>query len=94
MAADFGAPGVIKTTYLPATNYRGERIKATCKAGSVTIPYPYELGGLGNVNACHWEAARKLLELRGLDWGNTWAAGGHESGCYFTPIRGDNTITL
>ena len=35
----------IKTKYLPAINNRCSRIKATCDAGSVTIPYPHELSG-------------------------------------------------
>lgn len=29
----------IQTKYLPATNYRGSRIKATCERGSLTIGY-------------------------------------------------------
>jgi len=33
----------IITKYLPATNTRGSRIKASCERGSVTISYPYEL---------------------------------------------------
>jgi hypothetical protein len=35
----------IQTKYLPATNYRGSRIKASCERGSITIPYPHELSG-------------------------------------------------
>ena len=35
----------IITKYLPATNSRGSRIKATCSSGSVTIPYPHDLRG-------------------------------------------------
>jgi hypothetical protein len=31
----------IATKYLGATNTRGSRIKATCDAGSLTIPYPH-----------------------------------------------------
>jgi hypothetical protein len=31
----------IETKYLPATNTRGSRIKATCERGSLTIPYPH-----------------------------------------------------
>lgn len=32
----------IVTKYLPATNTKGARIKASCEAGSVTISYPHE----------------------------------------------------
>lgn len=35
----------INTKYLPATNTRGSRIKATCERGSVTISYPSRLTG-------------------------------------------------
>ena len=46
----------IITKYLPTTNSRGSRIKATCSSGSVTIPYPYELSG----QAVHRAAAEAL----------------------------------
>lgn len=35
----------IQTRYLPATNFKGSRIKATCERGSITIDYPHELSG-------------------------------------------------
>ncbi len=47
----------IITKYLPATNSRGSRIKATCASGSVTIPYPHELSG----QAVHRAAAEALV---------------------------------
>jgi hypothetical protein len=53
----------IITKYLPATNCRGSRIKATCEAGSVTIGYPHELSGM----AVHAAAAKALVEK--LGWG-------------------------
>jgi hypothetical protein len=31
----------ITVTYLPPTNCRGARLKASCERGSVTIPYPH-----------------------------------------------------
>ena len=52
----------IQTKYLPATNTRGSRIKATCAAGSVTIGYPHELSG----QAVHRAAAEALAAK--LDW--------------------------
>jgi hypothetical protein len=48
----------IHSKYLPATNTRGSRIKATCERGSITIPYPHELSG----DEVHREAVRQLLE--------------------------------
>jgi len=47
----------IVTKYLPATNFRGSRIKAACVDGSVTIPYPYEFSG----QAVHRAAAEALV---------------------------------
>lgn len=48
----------IQTKYLPCTNIRGSRIKASCERGSLTIPYPHELNG----DEVHREAVRQLLE--------------------------------
>ena len=53
----------IITKYLPVTNTRGSRIKATCAAGSVTIGYPHEFSGM----VCHAAAAKALVEK--LGWG-------------------------
>ena len=47
----------IHTKYLPATDTKGSRIKATCDAGSVTIPYPHEHDESG----AHYAAAQALL---------------------------------
>ena len=33
----------IQTKYIGPTNTKGARIKAFCAAGSITIPYNYEL---------------------------------------------------
>jgi len=46
----------IKTKYLPPTDTRGARIKATCELGTTTISYPYEL----SEDACHQAAADAL----------------------------------
>lgn len=46
----------IQTKFLPTTDTKGARIKATMDRHSVTIPYPYEhTGGL-----CHRAAAEAL----------------------------------
>ena len=69
----------IETKYLPATNTRGSRIKATSASGiSVTVPYPHELSGM----ACHWEAARALVAK--LGWtGAAYVGGGTKGGYVF-----------
>ena len=48
----------IQTKYLPATDTRGSRIKATCETGSITIAYPHELSG----QAVHRKAAEALVD--------------------------------
>lgn len=53
----------IITKYLPCTNTRGSRIKASCQAGSITIDYPHELSGM----AVHAKAAYALLAK--MHWG-------------------------
>lgn len=47
----------IITKYLPATNFRGARIKASCERGSLTISQPIELSW----EACHKEACNQLV---------------------------------
>ena len=48
----------IQTKYLPATNYRGSRVKATCERGTLTLPYRYDCDQF----ECHRETARQLFE--------------------------------
>ena len=55
----------ITTKYLPPTNSRGSRIKATCEAGSVTIPYAYERSVAGAI-ARRAGAARQARMVRAL----------------------------
>jgi hypothetical protein len=55
--------------YLPATNNRGARIKATAWAGSVTIGYDWELDAADN----HCDAADALIAK--LDWKGTYVQG-------------------
>lgn len=51
----------IQTKYFGPTNTKGARIKATCAAGSLTIPYPHELSG----QAVHRKAAEALVAKLG-----------------------------
>jgi hypothetical protein len=66
----------IKTKYLPATNFKGSRIKASCEAGSITIPYPYELSG----DKVHIFAATELCNK--LGWNILELHTGVLSDCY------------
>ena len=55
------AYAAIRTTFLKATNTRGERIKATLEGdlhGSVTLPYDYAL----NAFSSHRRAAQALAD--------------------------------
>jgi len=52
----------ITTKYIGPSNTKGSRIKATCDAGSITIPYPHELSG----EEAHAQAAMALC--RKLQW--------------------------
>ena len=63
----------IETKYLPATNTKGARIKATSWAGSITLPYDYSL----NNDQMHAKAAMALVKK--LEWGGTWLQGGNAS---------------
>lgn len=67
----------IITKYLPATNYKGSRIKATASAGSVTIPYPHAASS----NDCHKLAAVALAKR--LGWYGEWIAGSLDKGEVF-----------
>ena len=59
----------IEVKYLPATNTKPSRYKATAEAGSITVPYDYDV--------CDWSnqenAARALLNK--LGWDNDIAGG-------------------
>lgn len=79
---------IIKTKYLPCTDTRGSRIKATCQAGSVSIPYDHSLSGAD----LHWEAVKALLAKLSLDWGDEFTIGSDNNGYYFIPTRGGNNI--
>tara|TARA_R100000808_G_scaffold21026_1_gene45452 strand:- start:708 stop:986 length:279 start_codon:yes stop_codon:yes gene_type:complete len=54
----------ITTKYLAATEHRGERVKATAQAGSVTLPWDYGLSTAEN----HEAAATALAQSEGKDW--------------------------
>lgn len=47
----------IETKYIPATNYRGSRIKASCERGSITVSYDCAL----NSEEAHIAAVKALV---------------------------------
>lgn len=47
----------IITKFIPATNFKGSRIKASCERGSITIDYPHEFSG----DDCHIAAVDALV---------------------------------
>ena len=68
----------IRTVYLPPTNHRTSRIRATCGAGSLTVAYDHELDLDGN----HVRAAISLVnQLNWLDYGE-WITGCLPDGSY------------
>lgn len=54
----------IVTKFLPPTNYRGARVKARAEAGSIVLPWNYELNVINN----HRAAALALMTKLGWDW--------------------------
>ena len=48
----------IITKFIPATNFKGSRIKASCERGSITVSYPHEL----NQEQAHAFAADALVQ--------------------------------
>ena len=70
----------IKTKYLPATNRRGLRIKATAGGMSVTVPYDHSKSDV----YVHFEAVKGLVEKHGLAWDvSRMVYGGTERGYVF-----------
>jgi hypothetical protein len=65
----------IITKFVSPTNTAGPRIKATCEAGSVTVPYPHELGEGAKAHAL---AAMALV--RKLGWTPKSKEGVHQNG--------------
>ena len=64
----------IETKFIRATNFKGERIKASAFGGSVTVGYDYELDTADN----HKAAADALIAKMG--WTGTFAQGGNAKG--------------
>ena len=73
----------IQTKYLGPTNSRGSRVKAYCRAGSVTVEWLSNLDSEEN----HKRAVMQLIKK--LEWdGITWACG------WSTDDRGVTAVLL
>jgi len=79
----------ISTKYLPATDTKGERIKAKASSAphSITIFYDHSL----DVEQAHAKAAMQLAA--NLDWRGEYAAGGNDTGYVFAFIGNSNLYT-
>lgn len=84
----------IETKYIGPTNTKGARIKASCEAGTITIPYPHDAPF--GVEGAHLVAARALCQK--LEWSpEHLACGGipsHKSGYVFVPVYNANPFNL
>lgn len=92
----------IQTKYLPATNTRGSRIKATCERGSITIDYPHDLSG----DEVHREAVRQLIAkfvkedakeygTHDNSWNQPFLTGFHDNiGYHIYPAVGSNAVLI
>ena len=80
----------ITTKFISPTNNRGSRVKASCQAGSITIPWAYEY----DIEQNHISAFRALVAKLNIDWGDSWTIGANDAGYVFVPVRKHNNITL
>lgn len=66
----------ISTKFLHASATRGARVKASCWAGEITVPFDHSKSGA----AAYAVAAQALVEK--LGWAGTYVAGGFANGDY------------
>ena len=78
----------ISTKYLGATDHRGVRIKATCCAGTLTVPYDYALNTANN------HAAAGVALAQRLGWTGTLSIGGTKDGYVLVFVDDYSTTTL
>ena len=72
----------ITIKYLPATNTKGSRFKATAAAGSITVGYDYDLNTEGNVKAAVSALLAKLGWTAPNGYTVGWAVGQMPSGAW------------
>lgn len=80
----------IHTKYIPASNVKGSRIKATSDSGlSVTVSYAHELSG----HLVHFEAVKALVAKHKLDWNiDNMCYGGSSDGKGYTFVFADSKV--
>lgn len=71
----------ITIKYLPATDTKDSRWKATAAAGSITVCYDHELTVEGNVKA----AVRALVKKLGWNRADAWYVGG-TANCHWVGV--------
>lgn len=72
---------IIKTKFLPPTNTKGSRIKASANGFDAVIPYDYSLSH----EYPHFKAVKELVRKHQLDWNlENMGYGSDDSGYYFT----------
>ena len=76
----------ITTKYLGPTDHRGTRVKATCAAGSLTVPWDYALNAPDN----HAAAVMALADK--LGWEGPWHLGGTKTGYVGVQVDQDTKI--
>jgi len=80
----------IHTKYIPASNVKGSRIKATSDSGlTVTISYPHEFSG----HLVHFEAVKALAAKHKLTWSiDNMCHGGSSDGRGYTFVFADSKV--
>ena len=80
----------IHTKYIPASNVRGSRIKATSDNGqSATVSYEHSLDG----HLVHFEAVKALVAKHKLDWNiDNMCYGGSSDGKGYTFVFADSKV--
>jgi len=79
----------ISTKFLPATDTKGSRIKATCSFSNDSIirSYDYSL----DVEKAHAKVAIELAKK--MEWDGEYASGGNDSGYIFAFIGNSNVYS-
>ena len=80
----------IHTKYIPASNVKGSRIKATTDSGlSAIVSYEHALSG----HLVHFEAVKALVAKHKLDWNiDNMCYGGSSDGKGYTFVFSDSTV--
>lgn len=72
----------ITIKYLPATNTKGSRYKASCAGGSITVNYDYAQDAEGNVKAAVTALLNKLGWTKDNGYTVEWAVGQSKNGTW------------